>query len=201
MSDLQTSTGNGAGTATAAKAKRARAAVTAIDGSNIHIKFEPRVGGGELHLDTSKIPGAESLTGSARHIFNHGVVGIVQGSYSNVETGYHKTAKAMADKLLAGTYTPGRGRPAEAKEPDELILALSEHLKLSNEAAEKYIEKYANHHKFVSTKGGPGLAQARRALRANHAVAPIIARIVADRAKRVVQSAQKAPKEDLAAVL
>lgn len=203
MSDLQTNANpNGQGNPASTPRKKQRVAVTKVDGSNIHIQFQPHVGGGEVHIDTGKIPGADKLSGPALHIFNHGVASLIQGSYTNSETDYHKTAKAMADRLLAGTWSPGRTRSSDPKEPDELLVALSEHLKIPVEDVEKnFLPAYARKHNLHAKDGGPGLAQARRMLRENRDVAPIIARIVAERAKRAAAQASKGPKEDLASML
>ncbi len=183
-------TGNGASGA-AAKPKRQRIATSNVNGSMGQIKFSEAYGNVVVEIDATRIPGGADVTGKAAEVLAYGAVGIVQISYNNSDTPV-ETARAMLAKLYAGAWKPGNPRAGAPKQPDELILALAEHLKMEPDAVEdSYIPKYMHKHGYAAA--GP----ARRALRAHPAIAPIVARIVAERARQTAAAVKGQHAESL----
>jgi hypothetical protein len=189
--DIQTNTApNGAnGTGTHTSSKRNAVASTSVNGSVAKIEFAPSFGGDVLTFDAAQIPGAEQCTGSALALVAFGGLHVIRIAYNNADD-KPAAARAAIDKLLAGQWKGNLPRKAEA-EPEPLLVALAEHLKITPEQVETtFLPAYASKH------GLERIGDAKRKLRTHKTIAPMVARITADRAKRIAEAVRGQPKDE-----
>lgn len=175
--------------AAAPVAKKHRIATTSFAGPLGKFQFNTDLGGVVLEVDAAKIPD------SIRDVVTaYGAVSIIQGAYGNADPeNIVAVARDMLDRLYTGRWTPGPSR--SEKEPDDLHVVLAEHLnKPIDYVVETYIPKYMTKNGFV---GRVGLGQARKRLAGHPDIAPKIAKLVSERAKRAADAAKKAPRESL----
>ena len=193
MSDPSQAPANNAGAApngsTKTSSPKRRVATSSVDGAVGIIKFSPAFNNQTVRIDVTKIPGAEKLSGMPASLLAYGALSVMQNAYNNSKDP-PAAAAAMAQKLLAGNWMPGRAF-AEAQ-PDELLEALSRHLQKPIEHVEQhFLPAYAARHKLAST------AAARRKLRTHADIAPLIAQITAERAKEIAARVKGRPTEAL----
>lgn len=180
LQDVHTST-NGA--ATTSKPKR-KIATSSVDGAILTVKFSDSYNSQVLTLDAAKLPAALQPS-----LVALGAAGLIQAAYSVADKPV-EAAQKMIDRLMKGDWTPGRAATAE---PDELVVALADHLKESHEYVEQtYLPGYAAKHGLAS------VGAARRKLRAHPTIAAKVAEITAERAKAALAAAKKTPSDSLA---
>lgn len=196
MSEQHTTT-NGSNGASPPNADRNAVARVYVSGTKVNVSFSKVFNEAQVDFDVAGMP-LDSDCAKAL---------IAIGAGRAARTGLTDddpvaAVQAIARSIMAGEWTPPARAPRAHKEsePDEVDLALAKHLDKPLAEIGDWLTNYARTKGFRDRNGNPGVGRAKTLLRQHSAIAPIIAQILAERARATAQAARKQPAEDLLAL-
>lgn len=179
---------NGSDGAAASASNRRKIASALVDGTIGSLTFHQS--GHTLAQDALKLP--EPMRNA---LAAFGLVAALQTAYSGAgktPEQAEEDARDCLERIKRGEWTPGR--PKAEREIEPIVEAIAERMKLSVEQVEdEWLPRYCKKHGYVRKDGKSNIASAKRELMSHHELAPLVGKILAQRAKDM-QAAGKAGK-------